>query len=399
MIILGTMLFRVTPFILLCTSGVFAIFSSTISKSPVLPLFTAYLGANPTGVGIIAAVSAFTGIVASIPAGMLSDKIGRRKMLILSAIVFSTAPFLYLFVTQVWHLAVVRFYHGLATAIFIPVAMALVADLFRKERGEKMGWFSTATLGGRFLAPIVDGMILGFIAYNPTLSYKVVYIICGVAGIATLLLVLQIPTLQTQDHIQQNPQEIFTAFKTVISNRKILITSIVEASILFAYGTFETFLPLYSINIGLTPYEIGIFLSAQILTLALSKPMLGRFSDRHGRKQQIFIGTIIGSFCIGSFFYFQSFTTLLVLSILFGLCVSIVTSATSAFIADLSKHSTRGSAMGTLGSIMDIGHTTGPIAAGILASYFGLGYSFIGASIVLMIIAVVFLSGVILVDE
>ena len=58
---------RSSPFILLCTTGLFAIFSSTISKSPVLPLFASHLGADPSGVGFIASVSAFTGIVASIP--------------------------------------------------------------------------------------------------------------------------------------------------------------------------------------------------------------------------------------------------------------------------------------------------------------------------------------------
>jgi MFS transporter, DHA1 family, multidrug resistance protein len=68
------MLSKFTPFILLCTSGLIAIFSSTISKSPVLPLFTAHLGATPVGVGIIAGVSAFTGIIASIPAGIFSPR-------------------------------------------------------------------------------------------------------------------------------------------------------------------------------------------------------------------------------------------------------------------------------------------------------------------------------------
>ena len=77
---------RSSPFILLCTTGLFAIFSSTVSKSPVLPLFATHLGAGPLGVGIIASVSAVTGIAASIPAGTLSDKFGRKKMLIFSAI-------------------------------------------------------------------------------------------------------------------------------------------------------------------------------------------------------------------------------------------------------------------------------------------------------------------------
>lgn len=87
---------RPSPFLLLCSTGLFAVFSSTISKSPVLPLFASFLGANPSEVGMIAAVSAFTGVVASMPAGMLSDRFGRKKMLTFAAIIFSTAPLLYL---------------------------------------------------------------------------------------------------------------------------------------------------------------------------------------------------------------------------------------------------------------------------------------------------------------
>ena len=128
---------KFSPFRLLCTTGLFAIFSSTISKSPVLPLFATHLGADPSGVGIVAAVSAFMGVVFSIPAGMLSDKLGRRKMLLFSGVVFASAPFLYLMVNRLWQLALVRFYHGMATAAFIPVAMALVSDIFQKERGRR----------------------------------------------------------------------------------------------------------------------------------------------------------------------------------------------------------------------------------------------------------------------
>jgi len=386
---------KFTPFILLCISGLFAIFSSTISKSPVLPLFTEYLGATPTGVGIVAGVSALTGILASIPAGLLSDRFGRKRMMLFSAIVFSTAPFLYLFVTSLWQLALVRFYHGFATAVFIPVGMALVADIFHKERGEKIGWFSTSTLAGRFVAPILGGSLLGFLAYNPGLSFKVVYLVCGIAGIITLLLVLRLPNPDRQSGNKEAHKEILAPLRIVLADKAILLTCMVEASILFAYGTFETFLPLYSKSIGLSTYEIGIFLSSQIITLALTKPVMGRFSDRHGRRSQIFAGTLVGSACIGSFFFLNSFIALLALSVLFGLCLSIVTSATSALIADLSRQSTLGSAMGALGSIMDIGHTAGPIIAGIIASQFGLRYSFIGASLALVVMALLFFTGII----
>lgn len=137
-----------------------------------------------------------------------------------------------------------------------------------------------------------------------------------------------------------------------------------------------------------------MFLSSQVITLALTKPMMGRFSDRHGRRPQIFAGAIIGAFCIAGFSFFVSFIPLLVLSIMFGLSLSIVTSASSAFIADLSNKEAHGSAMGILGSIMDIGHTTGPLVSGVVAAYFGFGISFLGAAFVLAVIAIVFLSTV-----
>ncbi len=384
---------RFSPFVLLCTTGLFAIFSSTISKSPVLPLFTSYLGADPAKVGMVAAVSAFTGIVASIPAGILSDRLGRRRMLVFSAIVFASAPFLYLAVTNIYQLAAIRFYHGLATAIFVPVSMALVSDLFQKERGEKIGWFSTSTLLGRFMAPIIGGAIIGAMAFNPDYSYKAVYIVCGIAGALVLLLSLRIrDSAEHIEHINNKRSWAETAdiFKTAISNRDILLTSGVEAAILFSYGTFETFLPLYSISAGISAYEIGIFLSSQIITLALTKPVMGRFSDKHGREPQIFAGAIIGAVCIGSLPMFKSFIPLLILSILFGPSLSIVTSATSARIADLSRQESRGSAMGVLGSIMDIGHTTGPLLTGIVAVYFGFTQSFLTASFVVIAFAFLF---------
>ncbi len=381
---------RLSPFLLLCITGLFAIFSSTISKSPVLPLFAAHLGADPSGVGFVAAVSAFTGVVFSIPAGILSDRFDKRKMLILSSCVFSTVPFLYLAVTQIWQLAVVRFFHGFATAIFIPVAMALVSELFHEERGEKMGWFSTATLFGRFMAPIIGGSIIGALAFNPGLAYKTVYIVCGLAGTVTFLLTIIIPQSETPQHENQAWGDTVETFRTVFSNKAILITCAVEAAILFAYGTFETFLPLYSVRNGLSPYAVGILLSAQVITLALSKPIMGRFSDRHGRRPQIFTGALIAAACIGIFSLFRSFIPLLALSIAFGFSLSIVTSASSAYVADLSSREARGSAMGLLGSIMDMGHTTGPLVSGFVAAYSGFGMAFKGASLVLAVAAFVF---------
>ncbi|MCX8070795.1 MAG: MFS transporter [Thermodesulfovibrionales bacterium] len=380
-----------SPFILICISGFFAIFSSTISKSPVLPLYAVYLGANSADVGLIASVSAFTGILVSIPAGMLSDKIGRKKMLFISLFIFASAPFLYLFVNNIVQLAFLRFYHGFATAIFVPVAMAAISDIHSKARGEKLGWFSSATLGGRFIAPIVGGVIISFFAYSQGYNYKLVYWLCGFAAIAALVIFLFIKDFDSETkNNKYSWDQAWNSFKNLISNKIITLTSLVEAGILFTYGAFETFLPIYCISKGLSAYEVGFILSAQVITIALTKPIMGKFSDKHGRKPQIILGAVIGAICISCITLIANFLFLLIISIVFGLSISTVTSATAALISDKTDKDSRGSAMGILGSIMDIGHTTGPIVTGFIVLILGYKIAFISAGLLLIFLVLIF---------
>jgi MFS family permease len=371
-------------------AGFLGIFSSTISKSPVLPLFAAHLGAGPAEVGAVAAVSAFTGVLLSLPAGLLSDRLGRRTLLLLAALVFASAPVLYLLVSRVWQLGLVRFYHGLATAVFVPVALALVGDLFPAARGEKMGWFSTATLLGRFLAPLAGGGLLTWFALDPAAGYRAVYLLCGLTGLGVLGLALALPRAAETGGQALPWAQVRAGLRLIVSDRRILATCATEAGVLFAYGTFEVFLPLYAVSIGLGAWQIGVFLASQVITLALTKPMLGRFSDRHGRPPQILAGCLCGALGIALFPWLASFAALLLLSIWFGLGLSVVTSASSALVADLSHDQGRGSAMGLLGSIMDIGHSSGPLLGGLAAAWLGLASPFWLAAGVIGLCALIF---------
>lgn len=339
-------------------------------------------------VGFIAGISAFTGILFSFPAGYLSDKIGRHRMLLISGFVFATAPFGYLLAFEAWQIGIIRFYHGLATAIFGPVAMAYVADLYQDSRGEKMGWFSTATLLGRFSAPALGGIILASSATDDTLGFSALYTVCGITGLAALFamyLLPQIPQDRPVRAIKNDNVHFRQGILELLSHKGILVTCSVEAAILFAYGIFETFLPLRGINIGLSTWEIGLCISSQIFTIAISKPVLGRLSDRHGRPVQIIWGAILAGGCMLLLALSFSLVTLLASSILLGLSISIVTSASAAHIADMSQTGNHGSAMGMLGSLMDIGHTTGPIIGGFLAVSFNLTVSFLSGTMVLLL--------------
>ncbi|NTV14559.1 MAG: MFS transporter [Desulfobulbaceae bacterium] len=120
------------------------------------------------------------------------------------------------------------------------------------------------------------------------------------AGGLTCFLALRLPVPEEPPQAGQAWGETWQLFKSVL-NRGIVITCLVEAAILFAYGTFETFLPMSAVKNGLGAAQVGLLLSDQIMVLALTKPLIGRFSDRHGRGPQIFAGGVLGAACLGGF--------------------------------------------------------------------------------------------------
>ncbi|HIE14617.1 TPA: MFS transporter, partial [Candidatus Bathyarchaeota archaeon] len=173
-------------FIVLCIIGASAILSSTMSKNPVLNPFAESLNTPEALMGTVAAASTVPGVLISLPAGSLSDMIGRRKVLLFSSIIFASAPFFYVFINSWWQLIIVRFYHGFATAIFVPVARAAIAEMFPSSKGEKISTFTSATIVGRAIAPFLGGYILAVTVWN----FKALYLAVGVAGLTAFLVTL-----------------------------------------------------------------------------------------------------------------------------------------------------------------------------------------------------------------
>ncbi len=379
-----------SPFLLLCIMGGLAIFSSTMSKNPALPLFIRALGVPVSTVGFIAAASTVVGIVVSIPAGILSDIIGRRRVILVAAFVFATAPFLYLLVTLPWQLVLVRIYHGLATAILGPVAMAAVADTFQQGRGERMSWYSSATMIGRFLAPFVGGaLIFGE-------DFRWVYLADGVIGVLALLAAVRLPlgtgtSGSFRKAVKHQGGRVGHDIAVIFRDRGILATSGMEAVQYFAFGALEVYLPIHlNEDLGLAPFEIGLLFTAQVLAATLTKPLMGRLSDRHGRVPLIAAGLALGGATMGLIAFSANYLVILALIALFGLGLATVTASTSALVADLSGAHGKGGAMGVLSSIMDIGQSAGPMISGILIGAFSYRTTFGIVGVCLILAGLVF---------
>jgi DHA1 family multidrug resistance protein-like MFS transporter len=381
---------KYSAFLLLCLVGGLAIFSSTIAKNPVLPILAQQLGSTPATIGVIAAASTLTGILASFPAGLLSDYWGRKPLLLTAGVVFCSAPVTYLLVATPWQLALVRVYHGLATAILGPVAMAYVTDLAPTHRGERLGWYSSFTLGGRALAPVIGGLVL------TVGNWQFVYILCAFAGSLTLLgmKLLPNPTVSKSKHHQKPKQNLWatkSAISEILSHRTMLLTSLVEAAQFGAFGAVEAFLPLYALSAGIDKAFVGLLFGSQVGVKVLARPLMGRISDRYGRKRQIVVGLLLTSLATCFLCQTKSVALLLLISAVFGLGIAIASAATSALVADLAPENSRGTALGIMSAIMDIGQALGPILLGVLLMYtsYQIGFSVISG--LLLAAAVLFI--------
>jgi DHA1 family multidrug resistance protein-like MFS transporter len=364
-----------------------AIFSSTMSKNPALPLLALQIGASDAQIGLISAISPIPGILVSSVVGAYSDKHGRSRIILLSLLIFATAPFLYIFVTQVWQLGLVRFYHGFATAMFMPVAMAAVADRFHpSNRGQALGTYSSFTMVGRFVAPFLGGALIFYA------SFTSLYLVIGFSAIFALLLSLMIPweAKGAVMHAKRFEGSTVSALKEVVKERKIMVTSSMEALQYFAVGAFEAFLPIYMDKmLHFNALQIGFVMGIQVVSMLLAKPLMGRLSDRRGRVPFIIGGLLLGAATIILMPLASNLFVLAALSIGFGLTVATVTASTSALVTEIAGSSAHGSSIGVLSSVMDIGHSVGPLVTGMVVGAISFMAGF-GLAAVLLVVGAVF---------
>jgi len=152
--------------------------------------------------------------------------------------------------------------------------------------------------------------------------------------------------------------------------------STVEAAQYLVFGAIEAFLALYASSLGIPAWQIGVILGVQLLSIVFAKPLMGKVSDRVGRRRVILPGLLIGAASVVLLPYFPNFIGLSVLSLVFGLGFATVTSSTAALVADLTRDGRYGSSMGVLRTVMDVGQSIGPVLTGFMVGVAGYASAF-----------------------
>jgi MFS family permease len=317
----------------------------------------------------------------------------------MSCAIFATAPFLYLLITVWWQLILVRFYHGFATAIFVPVAEASLAELFPTQRAERISVFTSATYVGRGIAPFLGGYLLFLSATpsDPLFNYHLLYAAVGAVGLVAFILSLVFLSGRKQSMISVHERptklrQLYSGWGILVKNRSVVMVSFVQAVLYYSYGTVEYFISGYLKDTLHFDFFSTALVSGGLIALAIfARPYMGRVSDRAGRRKPIIFGLLVSAVPLLAIPFSSSLPMLLLLALVYSFGFASVNASTPALMCELAPKQFVGTSMGFLDTVMDIGQTLGPIASGfILSSVFQYVGLFWTLSIILIVTALFF---------
>ncbi len=363
---------------------VFAASSQVMIIAPILPKIGAELNTSESLLGNLVTVYATMLGLCAIVIGPLSDKIGRRKILLLGSSTMTVFLLLHGVADSFLSLLILRAFTGMAGGVLSGAAVSYVGDYFPYEkRGWANGWIMSGIAMGQIL-----GIPLGtFLAEH--FGFKFPFILFGIIMAVTFVLIFfKVP--QPDVVLQTNK----ITFKTSFVKYKILLKQNDIKAVAFSYLLMFLSLSIYIIYLpawltkefDVSVSDIGwVFFAGGIMN-AITGPRAGNLSDQIGRKNMI-IWSCMGLALLMAVTTYITFS-FWVAFILFPLAMVLIAMRISPFQAlssELVRANNRGSLMSLLVAIGNIGAGFAGVLAGPLFEYFGyLSNTLFGASTIII---------------
>ncbi len=362
---------------------------------PVLPYYAQDMGASPSEVGLILASYSYVTAVALIPFGLLSDRIGHHRMLIIGIALYTMVPLLYPLASNLAQLGFICAFHGLACAVFSPAAIALALDTSTQDRrGEALGWFTTATQSALVVGPALGGLLLNY--YGP----KVAFYSCSIIPLLGLIFtIFRLTTAQPAANLTHSSLSSkwrgmgrgSSGSRGWLKQPTIFAGLMAPLFFTIGSGTILAFMPLHSQDLGIAKTGAGIIIATVYLGSALLRVPGGKLSDKIGRKPVILLGLVISFAAMFLISFMNSFSGLIAAAIFYGVGMGIAMPASYTLVADLTPIEVRGLTMGITSSFLHGGLALGPTIMGIVAgmSSYATMFRICSLSLILGLIAVV----------
>lgn len=335
---------------------------------PVMPFIKKEYHFSAFDMGVMSSLFAFVQFIASPIVGRISDKTGRKPMLVWGLLVFSIAEFVFALSQRLWLFDLSRAVDGLSAAMFVPTSMALAADLTSvKDRAKVIGWLSAAFSGGLILGPGLGGILAN-------ISYKFPFWVAGILGIiSTVVAVILLPKDSDErfKSSTKNPEDALLegGWAQVKSLLTPVMTMLFLMIFIMAFGLagFESIYSLYVNEVHhFNLQSIALVLTLNgIISLILQVFLFDRMVQWWGEVRVIrycFFASAIGTAFV---IYDHSHWQLIVATLVVFEAFDMLRPAITTLLTKMSKNN-QGLLNGVNMSLTSVGNIIGPLISGAL---------------------------------
>jgi len=358
---------------------------------PLLPLYVKTMGGTAETVGFILSSFSLTQLLATPVLGRLSDRIGRRPVILLSLVGNAASMALFALATKLAFLPLLfmsRIVAG-ATAGNLAACQAAIADVTPPEdRAKGMGRIGAGIGLGMVLGPMIGSTVSPFGGWAPPLFASALAVVDLTAAFF----------LMPETRVKRAPE----ATEAAPQPRGRVSEALVPPGILTVFALyFLTFLYMSTVNVVLplltnarfawTEREIGhVFGLFGLMMLIIQGVFIGRLTRAWGARRLLLVGAL-SSMC-GLLLLAQGESVMLTVSglVALGAGIGVINPCLSTVASEYAGTERRGAVLGFAQSAGGIGRTIGPTAAGVLYARIGMTAPFTGgacAALVSMVLA------------
>lgn len=347
-----------------------------------LPLIMEEFDMSPGEIGLIASVPSLLFGFNAIPAGFLADKIGSKKIAVLSIFLCGVGAFLIGFAWNILILALFLVVLGVGAGLYHPSGISLVSKMFEKHRSKAMGIHGIGGNLGQTLTPIITGVLaspevvplLGISLIGLGLGWRITYMIWAVPGLLVAACILMFIKAK-EEPVKGEPFKnmLIEMVKIPFENKNVGVLLVLASFQGLYFNGLVYFLPVILEEVKLIP----LIVAASIISLKEATGVIGQVfggwsGDKYSKRALLISFNVVSAVAMGWFFFAEnpSFVALPIAAV--GVSSYAFQPVQNSLIAESIPTELRGRAYGlSFFASYGIGGLA-PLFSGILAEYVSL---------------------------
>ena len=334
--------------------------------TPALPQVERALDLSPGRVALLLTVFTLPGVVLTPVLGVLADRLGRKRVLVPSLLLFGVAGGACALARGLDVLLVLRFLQGCGAAALATTSITVIGDMFSGgDRDAAMGYNSSMLSVGTASYPALGGALATFGWYYP-FALPLVAIPVGLV----VLLFLDNPEPRGENELRQYLAHVRDSLRDRLTLGLLCATMV---TFVILYGPLITYLPiLLDDSFGASALVTGLILSCASLTTAITASQLGRITRRASGAALVRFAFVLYVVVLVIIPLMPNLPSLLVPAVIFGFAQGINFPNIFSMLTGSVQAENRGALIALNGMGFRIGQTLGPLLMGLASATLGI---------------------------